>query len=183
MKNLPFTEDRALVLASDCHCEYCYRQARAYGLDIIEALYACPIDRALLPDYDSDGITRRPLEELCFDAVLPMGEEEHGLFSGSMIGSVDIPGSVSFISIYEFYGCVRLKSVKMAYGTQYIAGGAFRDCIELETIDLPNSLIAIKSDDFVKGAFCGCKSLKCIDIPNSVETIGSYTFEGCIYEA
>lgn len=53
--------------------------------------------------------------------------------------------------------------------------GAFQECEELTSIDIPNSIKTIK-----KYGFEGCKKLNAIIIPNSVTTIEDNVFEKCI---
>ena len=55
-----------------------------------------------------------------------------------------------------------------------IDDGAFRDCKNLESITIPNSVTSIGWS-----AFSGCRSLKSVAIPKSVTEIGSYAFEDC----
>ena len=53
--------------------------------------------------------------------------------------------------------------------------GAFQECEELTSIDIPNSVKTIK-----KWGFYGCKKLNTIIIPNTVTTIEDNVFENCI---
>lgn len=69
------------------------------------------------------------------------------------------------------------KSVKyenVTYSVTTIGSYAFRDCVGLTSITLPNSVTTIDSY-----AFQGCSSLTSIEIPNSVTSIGIRAFEGC----
>lgn len=101
----------------------------------------------------------------------------------TVIESVKIPGSISFIESSAFEGCVNLKNVTIAknsnlktiYGYSFTgANGAFANCTSLENINLPEGLTDIKN-----GAFSGCTSLKNIVIPESVTSIGDGAFIGC----
>lgn len=53
---------------------------------------------------------------------------------------------------------------------------AFKDCENLTSVDIPNSVTDI--NQFV---FYGCKNLKSVKIPNSVTYIGRSSFYGCVY--
>lgn len=53
---------------------------------------------------------------------------------------------------------------------------AFKDCENLTSVDIPNSVTYI--NQFV---FYGCTNLKSVKIPNSVTYIGSSSFYGCVY--
>ena len=60
-------------------------------------------------------------------------------------------------------------------GVKVIGNKAFRLCISLTNIEIPDSVINIGS-----WAFENCSSLRNINIPNSVTTIGGNAFSGCI---
>ncbi len=51
---------------------------------------------------------------------------------------------------------------------------AFKDCKQLTSVTIPNSVTSIGSS-----VFYGCSSLTSVTIPNSVTSIGSYAFSGC----
>ena len=67
----------------------------------------------------------------------------------------------------------------------FINNMAFGDCVELESIHLPETVVSIghvdekSSSKERNGAFRGCKSLRTINIPVDVEEIGSYAFYEC----
>lgn len=112
-----------------------------------------------------------------------VGIGEWAFKNNTVIESVKIPGSISFIESSAFEGCVNLKNVTIAknsnlktiYGTSFTGAlGAFANCTSLENINLPEGLTDIK-----KGAFSGCTSLKNIVIPESVTSIGDVAFSGC----
>ena len=58
--------------------------------------------------------------------------------------------------------------------TETIKGGSFRDCKDLEEINLPENLITIEDE-----AFENCEGLKKIEIPESVTTVKNNAFRGC----
>ena len=55
-----------------------------------------------------------------------------------------------------------------------IGAEAFKDCTELTSVVIPDSVTSIG-----EYAFYGCKKLTSVTIPNSVTSIGSYTFFDC----
>ena len=61
------------------------------------------------------------------------------------------------------------------YKVVTIANGAFKDCVGLSTVVIPNSVTAIGQN-----AFSGCSTLSFVTIPNSVTYIGGSAFYGCI---
>lgn len=67
---------------------------------------------------------------------------------------------------------VNLNSNQLAVTA--IGGGAFANCYSLTKVELPNTIIEIKSR-----AFFQCRSLKSINIAASVTKIGGDAFDGC----
>lgn len=59
-------------------------------------------------------------------------------------------------------------------GTTVIADEAFRNCSNLKTVTLPESVKTIGED-----AFRSCKNIEKITLPESVKTIGDYAFYSC----
>lgn len=58
--------------------------------------------------------------------------------------------------------------------TKHIVGYAFRDCKDMTSVEIPNSVTIIGN-----GAFAGCSSLSNIIIPDGVEVINNGTFRDC----
>lgn len=77
-------------------------------------------------------------------------------YTSGDITDIEIPASINNIPVLE------------------IGEGAFRDCISLTNITLPNGVTTI--GDY---AFCSCISLTGITIPDSVKTIGYGAFWNC----
>ncbi len=75
---------------------------------------------------------------------------------------------------WAFYGCENLTSIDLGSIT-YIGEQAFRDCVSLSSIELPESLTNI--GDY---AFSGCSGLTGeLVIPDNVVTLGNDAFTGC----
>ena len=66
------------------------------------------------------------------------------------------------------------RNLVIGEGITQVSVTAFRDCPNLTTVSLPESLMLI--DD---GAFSNCSALRSISIPNSVSVIGAGAFQGC----
>lgn len=117
--------------------------------------------------------------------------------------TVTVPSSVTSIEEYTFYGCKNITkvilnsnaiasrqysdhpSLSYLFGsqvTEYILGEdvstigdkAFKDCSNLISITIPNSLTNIG-----KAAFSGCTGLTSLIIPEGVKIIENETFYGC----
>lgn len=67
------------------------------------------------------------------------------------------------------------KSYAIKEGTLSVTHGAFSNCTELTSVEIPSSVIMLGSE-----AFSGCTALTSIEIPNGVITLGSEVFSGCI---
>ena len=108
-------------------------------------------------------------------------------------------GETAFLGNKNITEIVIPESVNTIYGTMAGYGrGAFRDCIKLTSVTIPNSVMVIGDGAFAgctslvsilipdsvtkigESAFNGCTNLASIVIPNSVTTIGSWAFFGCI---
>ena len=100
------------------------------------------------------------------------------------------------IGEYAFEGCRNLKSITMPKGIVRISDFAFSDCVKLERISIPSSVMEIGRRAFERceelkdiimekgirkiedGAFY-CSGLTSISIPESVFEIGDEVFLGC----
>lgn len=78
------------------------------------------------------------------------------------ISSISIPSTV-----YYSYG-------QTTYDVVSIGKDAFKDCSNLTSVTIPNSVTSIGN-----GAFSRCSSLTSVTIPNSVTLIGNSAFSGC----
>lgn len=101
------------------------------------------------------------------------------------------------INAYAFSGCVALTSVILPENLKELGAYAFKDCINIETIEfITNAQLAEKEavegggsnpkyekDNLITaigdGAFMGCNKLKSVSLPYIVASIGNYAFKGC----
>ena len=109
--------------------------------------------------------------------------------------SVIIPSSITSIGYEAFSGCCNLpvednlryadtylvevvdKTLTTSHikqGTRWIGNYAFRECTELTSVDIPNSITSV--GDY---AFYGCSGLTSVVIPINIISIGSGAFYGC----
>ncbi len=98
-------------------------------------------------------------------------------------GSIVIPATVEYngdiysvISIEEsaFRECFDLTSVTIPNSVTSIGSSAFLGCSGLTSVTIPNSVTSIGVS-----AFYGCSGLTSVTIPNSVTSLGDHAFYGC----
>lgn len=102
---------------------------------------------------------------------------------------VVINEGVTRVGQYSFFNCANLKSVSLPStvksiggygitggyaGTNGLSYGAFRDCVSLTDINLPEGLQKIEI-----AAFRGCTSLKKVTLPNSLTDMAAGVFVNC----
>ena len=88
--------------------------------------------------------------------------------------AVTIPNGVTSIGISAFGGCSGLKRVAIPNGVTNIGRCAFEDCANLAAVAIPKGVRSIEM-----GAFSGCGALGRVTIPDGVTNIGWGAFSGC----
>jgi hypothetical protein len=68
----------------------------------------------------------------------------------------------------------RFREFKYFTGLENIEDSAFKNCIKMKDIFLPNNIKRIESN-----AFLNCKNLLEITLPSTLEYIGENAFAGC----
>ena len=133
--------------------------------------------------------------------VIPNGVTSIGAYAfygGNNINSVSIPNSVTSIGANAFSGTTWFDNQpdgvvyvgKIAYlykgtmpentaitinsGTLGIAGSAFKNCNNLASVSIPNSVTTIGAS-----AFYGCSSLTSVNLPSNLTYLGPSAFYGC----
>ena len=92
----------------------------------------------------------------------------------ALVGSLEIPNTVTKIGDNAFAGCSKLMSVTMPETVTEIGGDAFRDCSKLTNVTIGSEVTHIG-----EGAFAGCTGLTSITIPDKVTGVNKATFYGC----
>ena len=82
--------------------------------------------------------------------------------------------TLTSIDSYAFKECRDLTSVTIPNSVIHIRDHAFGGCSGLASVTIPNSVTSIGGR-----AFSGCSSLTSVTIPNSVTSIGEGAFVGC----
>ncbi|EKT3964882.1 leucine-rich repeat domain-containing protein, partial [Flavobacterium psychrophilum] len=86
--------------------------------------------------------------------------------------TVSVNKNPGFTGVAEIPETVAYNSKN--YAVTYIKESAFRDCSDLTSVTIPNSVT-----DIGFGVFEKCTGLTSVTIPNSVTTIRDYTFSNC----
>ena len=92
----------------------------------------------------------------------------------SNFSSIVIGVNVSKIGSHLFRDCWNLVSVNIPDSVTLIEWAAFEGCSKLKSISIPVGVVEIAGK-----AFGGCSSLTSITIPNSATKIGENAFDGC----
>lgn len=95
------------------------------------------------------------------------------IFRGLNITSATIPYGITEIE-GSFYGCQNLKTINIPNSVTSITIGGFTDCYVLKNVIIPNSMITIDDQ-----AFNNCKAFTNVTIPSGVTRIGVSAFRGC----
>ena len=106
---------------------------------------------------NSDGVSIN-YQEVWKDGVTIV--QVASISNGKYSGSVVIPEEVYYIG--------------KRYKVTSIADNAFKECYDLTSVSIPNTVTNIG-----EYAFYGCSKLSSVDIPNSVTDIGNYAFNNC----
>ena len=89
------------------------------------------------------------------DEANPLSFAHNLYLNNELITDLVIPGSVTSIGSYTFYGCSGLTSVTIPDSVTSIGDSAFSGCSGLTNITIPDSVTSIGNS-----AFYGCSALK-----------------------
>ena len=106
-----------------------------------------------------------------------------GINDPNYSGAINIPGTITFNEIdynvtrivqYAFKNCTNLTSVTLPNTLTNIEQYAFNGCSSLTAINIPDNLQSID-----KGVFDGCTSLTNITLPSSISKLDEHAFRNC----
>ena len=92
----------------------------------------------------------------------------------SYIAHISLPSGLTSIHGGAFSDCINLNSVSIPESVKYIGTNAFSHCSKLTSIVIPNSVISMGSS-----VLAFCEGLKSAVFSNSMSSISTYTFQGC----
>ena len=95
-------------------------------------------------------------------------------FSKTSIRHFELPATVTSYGSGVLYDCLELESVILPDNLTEIYDSMFRGCESLKVVDVPDGVT--RFGDF---AFDGCTSLASIIIPSGVTYVGNYCFSDC----
>ena len=115
------------------------------------------------------------VDDLTFDAATGTITDCNAEAEGELIIPEEIDGvKVTSIGNAAFKDCIGLTSVKIPDSVTTIADYAFEGCSGLTSVNIPDSGVSIN-----RFAFEDCSGLTSISIPSSVRNIGSGAFASC----
>lgn len=111
----------------------------------------------------------KKLEWIVFGAGI--GVPGQFLFEGcDNLKLIDVKWNMIAVNCRSFAKCA-VKEVRLPHGLEIIGDYAFEDCVNLEAINIPDSVVYIG-----EGAFKNCRSLKKMLIPETLKDIGDGAF-------
>ncbi len=132
------------------------------------AFTSCPNWKEI--EIDNDSLTFKVIDDVLYSYDLskiikvPTGYE----------GNFEVMDSIGNIGNWSFYGCTKLKNVKLGSSITNINGGAFWSCTSLEKVENLDKVKTIAGD-----AFHNCPKLNYVVIGENVTSIGGNAFVEC----
>lgn len=101
---------------------------------------------------------------------------------GDGIGNVtfEIPSTVRKIAFHAMRSCRRIDHIVIPEGVESLGTSCFGGIMDLESIDIPNSVTYIEPSSGWQACFAGCEKLKKVTIGNGLTVIPSYCFMQCV---
>ena len=134
---------------------------------------------ATITDIEKAFVGAPNLETVTFASGSQLTQVSSRAFFGcKKLKTVKLPTGVTEIGSEAFFDCTQLETVELPDSVTTISWGAFRDCSNLKSINLPQNLTEIGWN-----AFLNCSSIEQISIPASVTALGDNAFGGCRFSS
>ena len=147
---------------------------------VVDRLFqACPgltsIDiPASITSIGSNAFFGSALEEVTFhDGLQSIGFRS---FEGTKLTKLDVPDTVTAIAGYAFRNCTDLQTVKLSNRLSGLGNLAFAFCSSLTSIEIPKTLTKVGGTD---GPFKGCANLSDVTFEAGITQIPAYLFRNC----
>lgn len=98
----------------------------------------------------------------------------YALMPACQRGAYTLPGTVTEIAGYAFWGNPYLEKVTLGSGLNEVSAYAFSNCINLKEVDIPLTVRGIGAK-----AFEDCVNLSSVILPDSMAVISDTAFDGC----
>lgn len=96
-------------------------------------------------------------------------------FKGCGVVNLQLPSNLEYMGYGAFAGCMSISKIMLPATIKYIEGEAFNGCKRLTTVNFEDGF----SCDIGQDMFKNCDNLEAIEIPNGVKYIGSNSFANC----
>ena len=141
--------------------------AAFYGCSALKTVYIEDLSQWCSIYFDKN--TANPLRNYG-DLYLNDGEGNY-----TMVTAVDnLSEELTYIGQYAFYNCVNLNSIVIPDSVEEIGANAFCGCSLLRSATLPTGITKVDV-----GLFYGCKELESIVLPAGVTAINNFAFYDC----
>ena len=184
-----------------------------YGINMVDPDYELlrtgmeRSEKSFASDFDyeetAEGIRLLKLVGDVTDVIIPAYFENkkivdmtNDVFAGNgKIKKIFFPNTLRIVGGAK--GCGALQRVVIPFGVRSVYAEAFKDCVSLKTLDLPDSAVDLgysfcegctalesvelseKLKELPERAFYGCQKMYSINLPYVLETVGAYAFFGC----
>lgn len=137
---------------------------------LVLALVAAVVCGFIIANAETDGI---------YTYKISNGEIEITGFKKEIRGAIAIPADFDGIPVTSigdgaFFDCIQLESIVIPESVKKIGAWAFSMCGKLKRIEIPSSVTSIGN-----GAFSWCEKLESVNVPSGVTTIGTWAFAFC----
>ena len=127
-------------------------------------------------DFEYNGMYFNIISTADLTCAITYKDDNYNTYAGNVTipSEVEYKGRTLTVTRIQdaFRDCINLTSVTIPNSVPVISG--FSNCTSLTSVNIPNSAI-----DIFSYAFEGCTSLTAVNIPNSVTIISNYAFSGC----